>query len=210
MRTFLMFLTCLLLTSCIDIGVDDFGTYWTKGYIDPSLLGQWDLDDKSGNFVITNQGGTYNFTVRGKHKTEKDRDAGPSRTLQIGDYTFLMVLDEKSANDDSAIKSGVLYRYKVAKNKFYLYPPNGEHIGAFLREKYPAEKNITTFCKDKKPIEGSDGKHTCSYFSVKILKLDDQVHEIISEIPDTPQFWEMNGSVGQQMAIKHLQFKFNE
>ena len=196
MRNLFLCLAMVLLSSCIP--VDDFGTYWEKGTIDPALLGRWveitsparDADDrkeartvkvsdKKEGIQVVNQGGTYRIdSLDEEERQKKDYAPMPARTLKAGCYTFLMVIDKE--RDDKSRISRDLVRYEIQGDVFRDYSLDDGRMSAFLEEKYPGAKNIG------RPACKGNGK--CLRF-VRIGTLDDEVFKILSEIPDTKEFW---------------------
>ncbi len=106
-------LACLL-AACIF--VDDFGTYWDSGTLDPQLKGAWKADngDACEQFVV--DGKNYRFV----HDADEEDTV---RTLSTGKHTFLMVRNEKENN--------YIFRYTVTKDTWTLYVPNEEKRDEF-------------------------------------------------------------------------------
>jgi hypothetical protein len=180
MRAHVFALLCaaaLLLASCIP--VKDFGAYWEKGTADSALFGKWeevpkDADDKDiGTFDVTDKSGAYQIDSLDEEERKKP-DYVPliAKTLTAGPYTFLMVREEKK-------KDGDILRYKVEGDTFQEYALKPEPMAMLLKEKYPDVKNI----------ERPECKENCWFDGVRIETLDDEVFKILSEIPDTEEYW---------------------
>jgi hypothetical protein len=168
-----------LLSSCIAVG--DFGAYWDKGTVDQSMLGWWQSSTKSKvKTRVRNRAGTYRLDEFDQHGREKPQDAMLARTLQVGNYSFLMI-KVHDAQRGQWIPYG-MFRYKIEDNRMWLYELNAKKIRAFLARNYPDEPNIlAAVCKEKsRCIHGS---------WVRILKLNKNVYKILSSIPDTKEFW---------------------
>lgn len=163
----LFLMTCLLfLTSCMD--VDNFGDYWEKGTVDRYMLGKWDLarDRNKVSIVVTEDRGMYLMTYNTQEKYV-------ARTVQIGSYTFFMAKETKYRNRNS----GVIVRYAVIDGKVTLYEFDFAALAEFLKAKYPNQQEIYDT-----PEGGGSGGLT-------IRVLNDEVVKILSEIPDTDQYW---------------------
>ena|ERR1035437_4676986 len=163
MRNLFLCLLVVLLSSCIP--VEDFGSYWKKGTIDPALLGKWgkmiprDEDDRKesrsvktaneGGIQVADKGGTYQIDSLDEDERQK-KDYAPvfARTLKAGRYTFLMAITKEG--DAKARVTKGLVRYKLEGDTFQQYHLVDERMGSFLKEKYPEVKNIEKpDCKGK-------------------------------------------------------------
>jgi hypothetical protein len=163
-----------LLSSCIPI--EDFGVYWDRGIVDSSLLGRWEHTGKDQDkYQVTDHQGTY-YLDAFENGNKRPQDDLSARTLHIGNYVFLMV---KVRISSTAIG---LARYEVEDRKLKLYVLSKDKMRIFLK-KYPGVKNIKV----------SSGT-TNSIFDtgVTVKKLDEAVHKIISDIPDTKEFWSLS------------------
>ncbi len=193
MKNFLLCLAVVFLSSCIP--VDDFGSYWQKGYVDPALLGKWSVttpreDDERKEarsvkvvvdvFQVVNKKGIYQFdSLDEKDRQEKDYSPEPARSLKVGSYMFLMEPDKKNLKKHRFIK-GYIRRYKLEGNVLQFCSLVPERTGAFLNKKYPKTKNIRRHvCIGK-----------CMWDGVNIKKLNDEVSKVLSDIPDTKEFWQ--------------------
>jgi hypothetical protein len=161
--------TALLLASCMDVG--DFGATWAKTEIDARLAGKWkqvEIDepvaqDAALTFVMKD--GSYEATVYENGKVE-DKPYYPVRSLKIGPYLFAAV----------GPKEGGMVRYSVEGTTLRFYQFDGDKVGEFLTKKFPvAEFPDLTF------LGGT-----------KAGLLNDTTFKAISEIPDTPEYWEEN------------------
>ena len=209
MRNLFLFLAVLLLSSCIP--VDDFGTYWKKGTVDPALLGTWvaitsparDADDrkeartvrvadKKEGMQVINKGGTYQIdSLDEQERRKKNYIPVSARALVAGRYTFLMVIDREVNQKGRITITRGLIRYKLEGGMFWEYSLADEPMGSFLREKYRRAKNIKKpGCKDK--------ELKCAFGYVRIGTLDDEVLKILAEIPDTKEFWTDAGTYRRQ------------
>jgi hypothetical protein len=189
----------LLLCSCIP--VEDFGAYWDKGMIDAALIGKWDEmpaetaakdnGKKLGAVQVADNGGTYRIDSLDKEECRK-KDYAPlaARTLKTAGYTFLMALDEGA--DKKAQPSGDLIRYKIEGDLFRQYSLNAGKMDARLKEKYPGAKNIGL-----PPCAGK-----CLLNDLRILTLDDETFKILSEVPDTPDFWTLDGTYRKRPDLR--------
>lgn len=116
-----------LLSSCIS--VDDFGTYWDKGFVDPTLSGTWQkLDSPSAGTVPGSSPAVWTFTrkdtsysaramnpvARGKVETRQFT----ARSLRVGDAVFLMLRDPEG-------KTGAIARYEFQGSTLRAYRLDG-------------------------------------------------------------------------------------
>jgi len=183
-KHFCLCLILLMLSSCIT--VEDFGSYWSKGTVDTALLGtwgEWNPEHKNNILpvTITNNGSALRIVfLDGNGAIRKDQDSGAGRTLKAGNYTFLMTTAEVAIQDGQHVK-GLLYRYKVEGDKIHVYSLYSDPMVEFLKRNYPKEENFIA------KLGSPDCKHKCSDVSIKTL--DAGVYKILSEIPDTPEFW---------------------
>lgn len=190
MKKLVLILALLCVSACIP--VEDFGVYWDKGFIDHALQGKWEEvssdREKKGKLEVTEKDGLDYFESLVEEDKKKDHETITARSLKAGSYMFFMVIDKQkpSVNPDNGsvekasppIKG--LVRYEIKEGVFRQYSLNDEHMIVFLKEKYPSAKNI-----EVKKFLSSD--------SVEIKTLDDEVYKILSEIPDTKEFWKLQG-----------------
>ena len=205
MKNLLFCLAVLFLSSCIP--VHNFGTYWKKGTVDPALLGTWipiaspshDDDRKEARTVyiagkkrvrVVNVRGTYQIeSLNQEDRQQKNYAPITARTLSAGPYTFLMVIDKEGTKKNDLVRG--LIRYKLEGNVFRQYSLADGSAEEFLKKKYPRAKNI------KKPdCTGKESKMCFSF--VRINTLDDEVLKILSQIPDTREFWTEDGAFRRQ------------
>ena len=225
MKHLLMCLAVLLLSSCANIKVDDFGSYWEKGYVDPALVGQWQLiepkydDDRKEERSIkavfpiskvVNDNGAYKIdSLIKEERQKKDYEPQIGRILKIGRYEFLMI-GLRSSVQDGRLKSGEINRFIYTDGKIIPYNLNAKKMSAFLNTVYPSVKNIVAGCAELKPVADPNtnqllaekSKHECKFFNTRILKFDSDVFKIISEIPDTEEYWSGPEEIGYQILVK--------
>ncbi len=191
MKKFVFVLAILCLSACIP--VEDFGAYWDKGFTDPALQGKWEEvssdPEKKSQIQVTEKDGSDQIDSLDKENREKkDNAIDTFRSLKVGPYTFFMAIEQQKPSVDSGDKKTVhtyspvkgLVRYEVKGGILRQYSLNDERAISFLKEKYPNAKNIVA-----KKFISSD--------SVEIKTLDDEVFNILSEIPDTKEFWKLQG-----------------
>lgn len=174
MKKFLVALALLCLTSCIP--VDDFGTYWDKGTVDSALVGTWTgvrHKDGIGPAHIAVVKGVYRITSLAK-KDAKDKPLY-ARTLTAGRYTFFM-----ASSDTGGKTERDLVRYTLKDGRLTEYSLEVRPVEAWLKWRHPQAKNLEAVsCKPK-----------CLYEQVKIRTLTADVVNILSEIPDTKEYWQ--------------------
>ncbi len=187
-RHLLLLIYVLLLCSCTS--VEDFGTYWDKGFYDPSLEGSWkkigipgqDIDDTPGSdqLLFTKNGGSYamqainpiDSTLPDHVAEQRKKDNAVRfavRSLKIGRYVFLMT----RGDDDKP--NGMIQRYEIKGDvlqEYYL--ENGRAVD-LLEAKYPAAKNITR--------NRGEGRY------VVINTFDDEVFRVLAEMTANPAYW---------------------
>lgn len=219
-RGVLICLSVIVLSSCstVSIPVEDFGSYWAKGTVDPSLLGKWETswegiaprdqeERKEARTVkiatrevmlVANQGGEYEINRFVENDLGKERGyASIARTLKVGGYTFLMQGSQKDFKDGRLVKGGMI-RYTIKGDRYSVYLLNDERMYALVRAKYPTVNNIEV-TRSKEP----NCKKDCISFSIKIHRLDDKVHKILSEIPDTAEFWRSGDYSDHVLFMRH-------
>ncbi|MEZ0262850.1 MAG: hypothetical protein ACAH80_17730 [Alphaproteobacteria bacterium] len=169
----------LSLAACIP--VEDFGANWDKGTADTALVGTWDdilpagekPKDSPGMAITCAESTCTLETLDPAEKMKKDYKPMTLRTLQAGDYKFVMVREEGKTTGD-------MVRYSIDKDVFRQSTPKPAKTAEFLKEKYPAAKNIhRPECKPD----------NCVFDSIKITTLDDETVKILSELPDTAEYW---------------------
>lgn len=88
---------CILGVSCIP--VEDFGSYWDKGSLDPELAGLWQRvggETPEQEYMLFERAGTAHMLSRGtasdlKAQADKRRWVAQTRTLTAGKASFLMI-----------------------------------------------------------------------------------------------------------------------
>ena len=178
----------LALSSCT--GVEDFGLYWDKGFIDPALQGSWKklgLPGQNSNDIpgpdlwrFTRNGSSYSLQginpidqtadpdVIEQQQAENDRPMS-ARTLRIGKHLFLI------QRDPGGQGTGSIQRYDVQRGMLREYWMNNGAAVDFLEAKHPTAKNI------KRNV--GEGEY------VVIDTFDDEVFRVLSEIADDPAYW---------------------
>ncbi len=182
----------LVLSSCT--GVEDFGLYWDKGFIDPALEGSWkklglpgaDPNDIPGADLwrFTRNGSSYSLygidpidqtaaaDVIEQQKADNDRPLS-ARTLRIGKHMFLMQRDP--GGDPGGQGDGTIERYEVQRGTLREYWMDNGAVLDFLTAKHPTAKNI------KRNV--GEGEY------VVIDTFDDEVFRVLAEIADNPAYW---------------------
>jgi hypothetical protein len=189
MKKLLLVFAILCISACIP--VDDFGAYWEKGVVDHALQGKWEEVSsdpaKRNQIQVTEKDGSDQIDSLDKQEREKKDDAADSvRSLKVGPYMYFMAIEQQkpsiekdgSAHTYPPIRG--LVRYEVKEGILLQYSLNDGRMIAFLAEKYPDAKNIVV-----KKFMSSD--------SVEIKTLDDEAFKILSKIPDTKEFWKLQG-----------------
>jgi hypothetical protein len=180
MRHALICLAVLMLSSCIP--VEDWGGYWDKGVVYPAMTGIWREipahGEKNGEpqlVRIVNKKGTYRIdSLDPKDRRDKDYTPMFAKSLVVGPYTFLMTSTGAVEKSDRNI-----VRYALNKGQLTEYSLSDDAMASYLRWHHPFARNIlVTGCKEK-----------CLLHSVKIKVFDDEVFKILSEIPNTAEFW---------------------
>lgn len=107
----------LVLSGCIV--VDDFGSYWNKGFIDNCV----------------------NSIVNANHDDDRRHNTQPKpmllRSLRVGSHTFLMM------RDDMASKGGNIMLYKIVDGDYISYRLNESKREDFSRD-YPNSMVVLT------------------------------------------------------------------
>jgi hypothetical protein len=165
----------LAMVSCIP--VDDFGTYWDKGVVDPALEGTWKIISLLGSspdspeareLRFTRTGSFYSMNVVGIDPPTDPEVWGNARTLRVGKRRLLMQRNRRAPFD------GILTSYEIRGRTLSEYWLHGS-AAAELRTRHPGAKNI-----HKNEGEGE---------FVVIGRFDDEVFRILSEIADDPTYW---------------------
>src|ERR1700733_12871219 len=81
---------------------------------------------------------------------------------------------------------GDVWRYSVRNDKLYFYVPRPKAMRDLLNEKYPQEKHIVV----RHTCANSARKESC-YDELDIIRLDEAVLKILSEIPNSDAYWEV-------------------
>jgi hypothetical protein len=160
--------------------VDDFGTYWNRGVVDPALEGAWkkiglpgvqNLGDIPGadTMVFEKTGPSYALRFVNPGASKEDNEAAMAmRTLKIGKHSFFMMKADDATD-------GVLDQYEIHGDTLDVnILENGAGVD-WLQAKHPTAANIT--------------KNTGEGRYVVIKTFDDEVFRILSEIADDPAFW---------------------
>jgi hypothetical protein len=182
LRILSLLLPILFLSACAsNIEVKDFGPYWEKGIVDPAFLGWWKepVDKDPLKFRVMNRAATYQIAVMDTNGWEIQEAEQQARTLQTGNYLFLM---QKVPDRHDRWVPSSMHRYKIDGDKIREYTLNAKKMREFLAKNYSTEKNIdTVLCK-------KTGKLGCVDHT-EIHKLDENVYKILGSIPDTKAFW---------------------
>jgi len=177
----------LAMVSCIP--VDDFGTYWDKGIVDPALEGTWKNIGLPGStpqerlgareLRFTRTGSFYSVNMVGidpsmapevlERVRRRNARAGIARTLRLGKRRLLMERSREAPYD------GILTSYEIRGRTLSEYWFLGVEAVEFLETKHPGAKNI-----HKNDGEGE---------FVVIDTFDDEVFRILSEIADDSMYW---------------------
>ncbi|MFY9287461.1 MAG: hypothetical protein WAO98_03060 [Alphaproteobacteria bacterium] len=175
MKKLLLVLTALLLASCID--VDDFGAAWDKASVDPSVIGNWKQISASSttaenerNIGEITRARLLEDALQIEHEFTNPEEAEdpiyPVKTMKIGSYHFFI----------TGPHNGGMVRYVVADNKITTYVLNAEATAAFIKKKFPKEKNVT------KDIALNDPY-------IKIGIFNDEATKILASIPESDIYW---------------------
>jgi hypothetical protein len=187
-RFCLSIVAVLCLSSCT--GVEDFGLYWDKGFIDPALEGSWKKIGLPGQdpkgipgpdlWRFTRNGTGYSLQLTNRidqtaepevvqrQKADNERRMS-ARTLRVGKSLFLMTGGQGK---------GAIERYDVQRGILQEYWINNGAAVEFLRAKHPTAKNIRR--------NVGEGEY------VVIDTFDDEVFRVLSEIADNPAYWFLN------------------
>jgi len=178
-RFLLLVLTTVVMSACTP--VDDFGAYWDKGAIDPGLEGSWKKVGLPGQNRDSVPGADMlRFAHDGGSYAVQGINAGPSRqenaarltarSLRIGHGRFLMARP-------AGRPEGLIQRYEIEGNLLKEYAAVNGWAVEFLEAKHPEATNITR--------NSGEGKYLI------IKQFDDEAFQILSEIADNPDYWEL-------------------
>jgi hypothetical protein len=181
----------LVLSSCTP--VEDFGSYWDKGFVDPALEGSWKKFGRPGEdpkhipspdlWRFTRNGSSYSLqginpidqtaapdVIEDQKASNKARMS--ARTLRIGKHLFLI---QRDPGDQG---KGSIERYDVQRGTLQEYWIDNGAAVEFLKAKHPTAKNI----------KKNDGEGEF----VVINTFDEEVFQVLSEIADNPAYWFLN------------------
>jgi|KBSMisStaDraftv2_1062788.scaffolds.fasta_scaffold79090_2 hypothetical protein len=189
------FIACLaavvIQTACL--GVDNFGAYWDKGFVDPALEGSWKKVGLIGQPINDTPGpDMWRFTKDGTSyglqginpidpssspdeiaQAQADNDARiPARSLRVGEYLLLMQF-ESGAN-----RQGWMERYEVE--------------GDTLREYWSENSTAVDYVLDRRPMPRNITKNTGEGRFVVIHTFDDEVFQVLGELGDKARYWRLN------------------
>lgn len=176
----LLVLGCLLLlTACID--VDDYGEYWDKTTIDPSLTGRWakvSEDDESKltgeEWTFTPKNGAYSVQDYKNGKSDED-PLYPVKTLEIGKYKFVATGPE----------SGSILRYDNDGDSIAWLVADPDKVWEFIQKKYPGEDGI--YRDDPDPeVSAAENRDR----PLRISHFDDDVAAMLAAIPNNEIYWD--------------------
>jgi hypothetical protein len=176
----------LLMSACTE--VNDFGAYWDKGIVDPTVAGQWKKLGVPGQpitstpgadlLIFTNNGTSYSLRAENPmtanlgadERAQRAQDNAVThivRTLRIKNKNFFMVRLGGSTTH------GMIDRYEIAGNilrEYWFYPAEAEE---FLKAKHPTAVNFK--------------RHTDMGYFVSIETFDDEVESICLKPWMTPR-----------------------
>lgn len=178
---FIVLIASFFLSGCANIAVEDFGSYWEKSGTDHQLIGWWkDPDDKEQYKIrVINRASTLHVDIIDRNGLEDPKGSMRIRNLKLGEYHVMMV---KIQDKGDRWKPFSIVRYKLDGKRLYTYSLNAKSIKKFLAKNYPAEKGIIASCEGK-----------CAYKdSTRIPRLDANIYKILSSIPDTKKYWELD------------------
>lgn len=145
--------------------------------MDPALTGTWEMVESLSapqNIGQITYVRDENFVYRIEQKPmspgEKLEPLYPVKTLRIGSYDFLV----------SGPQRGGLVRYTMEDNSVVTYTLNLDAFMAFVKDNYPKETNF------KRNSVGNSS-------FLKITELTENAFKILSEIPDTEEYWSADG-----------------
>jgi hypothetical protein len=189
------FIACLaavvIQTACL--GVDNFGAYWDKGFVDPALEGSWKKAGRIGQPINDTPGpDMWRFTKNGTSyslqainpidpssspdeiaQAQADNDTRiPSRSLRVGESLLLMQF-ESGPNGQ-----GWMERYEVE--------------GDTLREYWIENSTAVDYVLDRRPTPRNITKNTGEGGYVVIHTFDDEVFQVLGELGDKARYWRLN------------------
>ena len=172
-------LALLLLTLEACLPVEDLGGYWSKAGRDPELAGSWRVvGGDSGNQGLVrkfvNAGESYevsNVSTQGQPVNVEPRPLA-IRTIQLGRYKLLVCSVGVHPNGK---REGVIVGYKLDGDSLEIYMMLGPSWLEFAQRRHPNAANL------KKNV--GEGEY------LRVLTFDAQVAQMISEVPDTDEFW---------------------
>jgi hypothetical protein len=178
-----LFAACLLLllTSCLE--VENYGDYWDKGSIDPSLSGKWlkisetdEVTPTGQSFIFTPKDGSYQVQTFSHGKpADDDGPIYPVRTITVGPYKFLAKGPDQ----------GSMVRYTVEGNAVVFYELNSKKAWAFFQKNYPGQEEFYKGDPDDSPEEMDESDDP-----MKLDTLNSQAAKMISALPDNESIWE--------------------
>lgn len=144
--------------------VEDFGSYWDKGTLDPFVEGRWISNDKKacGSYIL-----------EGDHYISSDNSFEQMKTLEVNGSKFLMSWN-KQPEDVKYGSSKNMIKYTADENKLVFFNPKREK-----QEEFETTYDTTNF---------EIGKH-----SVRIKVLDEKTIEILGSVGANPDYWEEGG-----------------
>lgn len=181
-----------LLSSCLN--VSEFADYWSKGYIDKSVLGYWDQIDPQNHFqgaweFRDQNDGEYHFIMFDK---KESREGWQGKTLDIGNYKFLMVaMDWRRPTP-----GGIFFRYEIKGDKFYMYSLDPKKADELIKSHRLDQKNIRVVWKPKGCCPEAGDR-------IEVQKLDREVVKFLADIPES----EWSSGV---VFVRRPTFKFNQ
>ena len=178
----------LALSACT--GVEHFGAYWDKGFVDPALEGSWrklglpgrDPDAVPGpeQWRFTPNGSSY--SLQGINPVDQAADPAvierrqadnegrmSARTLRVGNSLLLM------RREPGGQGPGTIERYAVQREVLQEYSMDNGAVLDFLEARHPAARNIRR--------NVGEGEY------VVIDTFDDEVFQVLAEIADQPAYW---------------------
>lgn len=175
MKKLFLLLALFLISGCI--AVDDFGEAWMNAGKDPSLMGDWMPVVKDANadmpdmFRIVDSGLSFRVTpYKAGKKLKEKKDQLALKTLQAGDYRFVLGRDGKM---------GSMTRYAIMDDSLSLYSLNPEAAWQFIARKYPHH------------AFERDAAQSGQWDYIRIKKLDAPTLAILAAIPDNDYFWRL-------------------
>jgi hypothetical protein len=182
MKKTLILCGLLLLTACID--VDDYGDYWSKTMIDPSLQGRWAKVSEENETKLTGQEWTFTlkddaYSVQSfKDGKKADEDPlYPVKSMQIGNYTFLA----------SGPERGTIVRYNIVGDTATIYVANPSLAWDFIAKQFPDQLGI--YRDDPDPADSAEDNRDRP---LRVKEFDDDVAKVLAAIPNNGTYWEID------------------